>query len=102
MLVLGRRLLAAAILGIGTTALATGAHLQLKNPRSNPEDDLSWCLLSVGASLIGMGVGVLLRAGPARTLALTVLTPGIGFALLLTLFWGCAILFAMLQLAIRG
>jgi hypothetical protein len=51
-------LLAAAVCGIGLVTPIVGGWLETRNPRSNLEDDLAWCVLAAGMCLIGAGVSL--------------------------------------------
>ena len=85
---LRRLLLAVSVLSIGVVVMIHGACLELRNPRSNAEDDLAWQVLAAGTSLIGIGIGLIFRR-PKLTASLPILFPALGFALMVTVFWVC-------------
>jgi hypothetical protein len=88
---LRRLLLVAPIFAVGLAVLIKGAYLETRNPRSNEEDDVAWAVLAVGASMIGAAIGLLFRFPATTTIALAILFPAVGFALLVYLYWACMI-----------
>jgi hypothetical protein len=81
-----RWLLAAAVVGIGLVTVTVGAWLETRNPRSNLEDDLAWCLLAAGMCLIGAGVS-LPFARPIIVILSAIAAPVAGWCLLFLAYW---------------
>lgn len=80
----------AAIVGSGIAIVIVGAWLETRNPRSNLEDDVAWCLLAAGMCLIGAGIG-LPSARPTTVILSAIAFPTAGwwlvFAYLAAMFF---------------
>jgi hypothetical protein len=81
-----RRRLALALTAIGLGIFVAGLYLETRNPRSNNEDDVAWCILGIGAFLTGVGVS--LRFVPTwLSIAIGIASPFVAFALAVTVVW---------------
>lgn len=84
------------LVGIGVWVLVQGVHLELKNPRTNEEDNIAWAVLALGAFLFGIGASIpFTRMG--RALLIGVAAPFVGFAVLVAIVWGYIILYALFK-----
>ena len=87
---LRRLLLIVSVLGVGLAVMIQGARLELRNPRSNAEDDFAWRVWAAGMSLIGIVIGLVFHR-PKLTASLAILFPALGFMLMVTVLWVCII-----------
>lgn len=92
-----KALLAVVLLGIGLVVFVVGAYLETRNPRTNDEDDVAWRVLGVSAFLIGTGAG-LLFVGPIKAIMIGVVSPFIGFWLMVAIVWS----FILIHVIIRN
>jgi hypothetical protein len=81
-----RWLLSAAVVGIGFVTVIVGAWLETRNPRSNLEDDLAWCVLAAGMCLIGAGAS-LPFARPTMVILSAIAAPVAGWCLLVLAYF---------------
>lgn len=81
-----RWLLAALFVGIGVIVVIQGARLELRNPRSNAEDETALSVLAIGAIVVGAGVGMPTWR-PAIVIVSALALPVVGWCLLVSCYW---------------
>jgi len=79
-------LLAAAVFGTGLLTMIVGGWLETRNPRSNAEYDLAWCLMAAAMCLIGAGIS-LPFARPTVVILTSIASPIAGWCLLVVVYW---------------
>jgi hypothetical protein len=86
-----RLVLAIALVGMGVWLLVQGIQLELRNPRTNEEDDFAWGVLALGAFLAGIG-GSMPFMRIRWVIVIGLASPLAGFGIVVWLVWGCIIL----------
>lgn len=81
---------------LGAAIFAIGIHLETRNPRSNIEDNIAWCVLAIGVALMGAGVGQKL-AGWKGAILFAIVAPPYAFIGAVAIIWGLIILRAILS-----
>ena len=88
--------LAVALFCAGCAVFADGIYLETRNPRSNAEDDVAWCVLGVGVAMTAAGASL-----PFLPIWLVILiaiaSPLIAFGTAVIVVWSVIILNAFFQ-----
>ncbi|NOY41525.1 MAG: hypothetical protein GXP26_06780 [Planctomycetes bacterium] len=85
-----RRWIAGIALVAGLVIFAWGCYLEIRNPRSNAEDNFAWLILGIGVSLGSFGIALwFLR--PIFASIIAVVAPPLAFCLAVVIFWACLI-----------
>jgi hypothetical protein len=87
-------MLAIPLLCVGLVALASGAYLETRNPRSNHEDDTALAILAIGACVTGFAIALPLTH-PVVAALIGLACPIVGFGLLVVSVWSYIILRAL-------
>ena len=91
-----RRGIAVALFCAGCAVFAVGLYLETRNPRSNAEDHVAWCVLGIGVAITTAGASLpFLPVWLVLPLALA--SPFIAFLIAVAVVWFVIILNAIFR-----
>src|SRR5262245_49911455 len=89
-------LIAIPVVAVGLLVFAHGFNLEMRNPRSNEEDDFAWQVLGVGVSLIAAGASIPF-CRPAIVILIALASPFLAFFFAVVAFWSFVIVNAIFR-----